>query len=193
MSISLDQELPDDYWKSFDKLRDADRVLKIQCAKPRGFKKGELQMITSGARGSGKSMLPGGGTIFKTDPRLSAISRDGCKIEINYHSYPASEIPGFLDWMDHHGIAETGYRMDGPHVTFLNLTDADMFWMTFVGISLGRFAKMRGKTFDETAEDARQVQLIAKKAGLPLYLDTDKGRAMIVVNEYRASPLNKGD
>lgn len=81
----------------------------------------------------------------KSDNRLSARSRDGCRVKINYQGYDPKVIPGFLHWMEHNGAA---YTIDKDTIVFENMIDADLFWMTFVGIPSQDFVVIKTNSWD---------------------------------------------
>ena len=155
--------------KIFDKLARADRALSITRS---GIKAGPI-FHASSAVGTGKN-------IFTSDSRLSAISRDGSRVEINYNNYAAENIPGFLEWMDANGISD--YHLDGPHIIFANLTDADLFFLTFTGIKGNRFMQMttrRDLGWREASDEINKAKEYAKRIGHPVFTHTEQGMARI--------------
>jgi hypothetical protein len=87
--------------------------------------------------------------------RLSAISREGTVVEINYYSASPEEIPEFLDWMSRNGVID--YSMDGPMVTFAHTEDADLFWLTFMNRSPNR---IMGKHWNGTRSWTETHELV---------------------------------
>lgn len=59
---------------------------------------------------------------------LSAITRDGNKIEINHADFPEVNIADLNEWVCHNGAGDFDY--DGHYISFESIIDADLFWLS---------------------------------------------------------------
>jgi hypothetical protein len=179
----------DDLASGVKKVQNADRIISIKQKKFtafNGIKKGEINVFHGSSRGAGKSLAAQRWIDKHTDKRISAISRDGNIIEINYHSYDADKIPGFLDWIAEVGVGD--YTLEGQYIIFADTIDADLFWMTFVGIKANRFFQMKKTEFSDMQDEFKVAQAFAKDTGQPLIVRQQTGdHAYVAINAQRSA------